>query len=584
MKIAVLWLCLLASVAQAHRAAKAETLQAVVNKATVQFGLKMSLGSSGVLMDDFVKFVMTHAPDIYGSYDDEHNLQKQISKILTAEQDISTKMIAGLKKYFRGEMLDLGDAVLATFNDSHLNTAMQQQHGGVTMNEIIAAFKARYPNIYRTYVYNEQVSEHGLRSLIGRTMSQTLPGKFFIEGIPNSSPFPSRKYFWGKKPNLSAVFAALFSLQKLLARMEWQAEGVSMDELVAQIKTARPKVYDYYVQATKEKEEWWLRHELYNVLAAKIEPLLAEKITKEKGAKPSIWTTEARVFAVTGVNKHGNTETKVFYGMPHDLDIVVESKFGQQRLQMWGYDDPEITPLQALLHDRLISKQVNFMPVLREAVSSLAAEMQWGTAGVSMDDVVAKVKQLAPDVYSLYRRAAHNNSEEGLRTDLVKALAKVFLALDPLKVERTFTLAVLSDAPEKQLTKYFLGKHPASRLAKILPELVDKLDASRVTAAGITKVMLGDYYDLKPSAASQIFRHTFKLPSRPIILKSRKDTEFLRNTVRLYRHASLDHERAFKLLRQDMSTWLEQGVEEGRLIVINPAVALQDRKYAAADK
>ena len=74
---------------------------------------------------------------------------------------------------------------LATINDSHLSTKMEQQHGGVTMNEIIAAFKSRYPNIYSTYVYNEKINEHGLRSLIGKAMSHTMPGKFFVAEIPD---------------------------------------------------------------------------------------------------------------------------------------------------------------------------------------------------------------------------------------------------------------------------------------------------------------------------------------------------------------------------------------------------------------
>ena len=280
--------------------------------------------------------------------------------------------------------------------------------------------------------------------------------------------------------------------------MQWQARGVSLDELVTQIKAIQPEVYGYYVQATKEKEEWWLRRKLYSVLVDKIEPLLAEKITQEKGAKPSIELTESRVFSITGVNEHGKAITKVFYGIPRDLDIAVESKFGQQRLQALRYNHPELTSLQALLHDRLISKQVDFMPVLREAVASLAAAMQWGAAGIGIDDAVAKVREIAPDIYKLYQRAAYNYSEEGLRTDLSMALAKVFISLEPLKFEPTFMLTVLSDTPTKQTTKYFLGEHPATKFTNILPELVGKLDESRVTAAGITKVILGDYYDLKP--------------------------------------------------------------------------------------
>ena len=41
MKLIALWLCLTASVVQANRITKANTLQAVVNKAMVQFGLRI---------------------------------------------------------------------------------------------------------------------------------------------------------------------------------------------------------------------------------------------------------------------------------------------------------------------------------------------------------------------------------------------------------------------------------------------------------------------------------------------------------------------------------------------------------------
>lgn len=309
--------------------------------------------------------------------------------------------------------------------------------------------------------------------------------------------------------------------------------------------------------------------------------MLAAKIAADKEITPSMWLTEARVFSITGVNKEGNINTKVFYGLPSDLNITVESKFGQQNLQKWHDDHPELTNLQALLHDRLISRQVNFIPVLREVAASLAPAMQLGTAGVSLDDAVAKVKEIAPDVYALYRRAAYNNSAEGLRVDLSIALAIVPTDIEPITFAPTFTLAIPDDTPAKQTTKYFL--HSTTQLSNLLPELVSKLDSSRTTAAGIAKVILGDSYDHPTSAVSPIFREAFKLPPQPITLNNSKDTELLRQITRLYRNTAAQHDLAFQLLQQAVATALERSLKEDQLIVINPAAAPQYRKYTVAD-
>ena len=579
MKIVVLWLCWSASIAQANQA---RTLQATVTRAKAHLGVKMTLGGGGVHIDDIVAYVKTHAPDEYASHADEQSLQEQIHKMLAKEKDITTKTIAGQRKYFHGEMYDLKEIVQATLNNTSLAINMEQRHGGVTMDEIIAAFKTRYPNIYRLYTNNEQENEHGLRSVIGKKMRETMAGMFFIAEIPMSySSFPLRKYFWGKEPDLSAVFSSVFSLPALLSRMQWQTKGISMDELIAQIKHAQPDVYDYYVQATREKEEWWLHRQLYRVLADTIEPLLTAKIKDDKATTPSTWLTEARVFSITATNKEGNPITKVFYGLPSDLEITVASKFGQQQLQRQHDKHPELTALQALLHDSLISRQVNLIPVLREAASSLASAMQLEMAGVSLDDAVAKVKEIAPDVYALYRRAAYDSSEEGLRLDLSTALAVIPSDTEPLAFEPTFTLTIPDTTPAQHTTKYFL--HATAQLSNLLPELVSKLDRSRTTAAGIAKVILADYYDHPPSAASFIFREALQLPPQPITLNDSQDTGLLRHIAHLYRHTAGKHDLAFQLLQQAVAVALKRSVEENKLIVINPASAPQYRKYAVAE-
>lgn len=219
MKIVVLWLCWLAGVAQASQA---KTLPAAVARATAQLGVKMTLGGGGVRMDDLVAYVKAHVPDVYASHADEPSLQAQIHKILITEKEITTKTLAGQQKYFRGEMYDLEEIVKATINNTSLTIKMEHKHGGVTMDEIIATFKTRYPNIYRIYTDNEQVNEHGLRSVMGKVMSKTMAGKFFIAEIPTNSSFPLRKYFWGKEPDLNTVFTTVFSLPALLSRMQWQ--------------------------------------------------------------------------------------------------------------------------------------------------------------------------------------------------------------------------------------------------------------------------------------------------------------------------------------------------------------------------
>ena len=52
----------------------------------------------------------------------------------------------------------------------------------------------------------------------------------------------------------------------------------------------------------------------------------------------------------------------------------------------------------------------------------LSAKMQWGSEGLSTDDIIAAVTGLYPEVHTLYVQASTNKKDHGLRMALGKAL------------------------------------------------------------------------------------------------------------------------------------------------------------------
>ena len=96
-------------------------------------------------------------------------------------------------------------------------------------------------------------------------------------------------------------------------------------------------------------------------------------------------------------------------------------------------------------------------PDLQDIISTviadpeLSAKMQWGSEGLSTNEIIAAVKELFPKVHTLYMQASTNKTEHGLRIALGNAL-------DEEMEGSVFSLQIKVDG--KGIRKYFLGTKP----------------------------------------------------------------------------------------------------------------------------
>ncbi len=81
----------------------------------------------------------------------------------------------------------------------------------------------------------------------------------------------------------------------------------------------------------------------------------------------------------------------------------------------------------------------------------LSAKMQWGSEGLSMDEIMAAVTKLYPEVRTLYVQASDNKNNSGLRQALGRAL-------DEEMEGSVFSLLIKADG--KNVKKYFRGARP----------------------------------------------------------------------------------------------------------------------------
>ena len=236
---------------------------------------------------------------------------------------------------------------------------MQWGSEGLSTDEIMAAVIKLYPEVHTLYVQaSANKTEHGLRHVLGKALDEDMEGSVFSWQI-NVDGKKVNKYFRGAKPDLQAIISTVIAAPEFSAKMQWGSEGLSTDEIMAAVIKLYPEVHTLYVQASTNKTEHGLR--------------LALGMALDKEMKGSVFSLV--------IGEDGKQVNKYFRGAKPDLQDIISTVI---------------------------------------AAPELNAKMQWGSEGLSTDEIMAAVTELYPEVHTLYVQASTNKTEHGLRTGLRK--------------------------------------------------------------------------------------------------------------------------------------------------------------------
>ena len=249
----------------------------------------------------------------------------------------------------------LRDATREMFKIPKLTTNMAWGKSGVALDELITYLHNHDPKIYRLYD-----SEKGLRSQLGKAIREEMRGYVFISGSKVDGKMV-RKYFRGAAPDLRAIIANIVATDALNAKMQWGKEGLSMDDIMAEVSTHHPDVRKLYVGFSHNNTAHGLRTALGQVLDVEMQG--------------DVFSLQSR--------ETGKMVRKYFRGAAPDLEAIIADIV---------------------------------------ATDKFSAKMQWGNKGLSMDDIMAAVSSYHPDVRKLYVGFSHNNTEYGLRSALGQVL------------------------------------------------------------------------------------------------------------------------------------------------------------------
>ena len=357
-----------------------------------KFTANMAWGKSGVAIDELITYLNNHDPKLYRLYKSEHGLKSQLGRAIREEMqgDVFRLKIGedgkGVSKYFRGTAPDLKAVIADIVATDALSAKMQWGKEGLSMDDIMAEVITHHSEVRELYVgASHNNTEHGLRSALGEVLEKEMQGDVFSLVIGEVS-----NYFRGTAPDLKAIIADIVDTDALSAKMQWGKEGLSMDDILAEVITHHSEVRELYVGASHNNKESGLRSALGVVLDAEM---------------------QGDVFSLR-IKEDGKGVSKYFRGTAPDLKAVIADIV---------------------------------------ATDALSAKMQWGKEGLSMDDIMAEVITHHSEVRELYVGASHNNKESGLRTALG-------VVLDAEMQGDVFSLRIKEDG--KGVSKYFRGTAP----------------------------------------------------------------------------------------------------------------------------
>ena len=92
-----------------------------------------------------------------------------------------------------------------------------------------------------------------------------------------------RKYFRGEEPDLKAIISEIITTPELNTKMEGGKEGLSIDEVMAEVIKRYPEVNTLYVQASHNKTDNGLRNVLGKALDEEMQGELFSLVAQANG-------------------------------------------------------------------------------------------------------------------------------------------------------------------------------------------------------------------------------------------------------------------------------------------------------------
>ena len=239
--------------------------------ANPELNAKMQWGSEGLSMDEIMNTVTELYPEVHTLYvqasanKTDYRLRYALGLALKEEMkgDVFRLTVDAdgnqILKYFRGTKPDLQTIVSTVISDPELNAKMQWGNEGLIADEIIAAIIERYPEVYTLYMQiSANKTELGFRTTLGKALDKEMEGRVF-SWQSKADGKTVRKYFLGIKPDFQAIISAIIADPELRTKMQWDNEGLTIDEIVTAVIEFYPEVHTLYMQISANKTEHGLR-------------------------------------------------------------------------------------------------------------------------------------------------------------------------------------------------------------------------------------------------------------------------------------------------------------------------------------
>lgn len=243
---------------------------------------KMAWKNGGLTIDDLIVLLRIIEPEAYEVWLASSDYDQRIRFLLgtTIRNEMRGEVFSLLApiprharrnwwsrqftKYFWGVEPDIEAIISEVMFAPESLAKMEWENGGLSTNAIIADFKEKYPDVYTLYVQaSVDKTDAWLRNLVrgrmhGNSSDRHKLGDYFTMRVTIDAK-PVYKFFRGaKKPDLKAIF-----LDSVIANAEFNAKmvnnGVTMDEIVTELRDHQPHVYTLYVRASGRDSEHGLR-------------------------------------------------------------------------------------------------------------------------------------------------------------------------------------------------------------------------------------------------------------------------------------------------------------------------------------
>ena len=507
----LLFLFIFTSSTYANRTVKVkriDLLRDAVSKMVKVPGLteKMAWEKGGTAIDEFIEYLSVYEEKVYYSYSDR-GLRSVLGKVLYEDMEgelFSLVVKANGKnvlKYFIGEEPDLKAIISEIISTPELSAKMEWGKQGLSTDEIMAEVIKHYPEVNTLYVQaSHNKTDRGLRIALGKVLYEDMEGELFsLVVMANGKDV--HKYFIGEEPDLKAIISEIISTPELSAKMEWGKQGLSTDEIMAEVIKHYLEVNTLYVQASHNKTDRGLRSVLGKVLYEDMRGELFSLVVMANGKdvhkyfigeEPDLKAIISEIISTPELSakmewgKQGlstdEITAEVIKHYPEVNTLYVQASHNKTDRGLRSvlgkvlYEDMrgELFSLVVMangkdVHKYFIGEEPDLKAIISEIISTpeLSAKMEWGKQGLSTDEIMAEVIKHYPEVNTLYVQASHNKTDRGLRSVLGKVL------YEDMEGE-LFSLVVKANG--KNVLKYFIGEEPD--LKAIISEIISTPELS----------------------------------------------------------------------------------------------------------